>query len=73
MSKATIYLNDSIHQALRVKAAETRQSMSDLVNDALRALLAEDLEDIRDWKNRRNDKRVSYDNFLAQLKEDGTI
>jgi plasmid stability protein len=73
MSKATIYLNDSIHQALRVKSAETRQSMSDLVNDALKTVLAEDLEDIQDWKKRRTDKRVSYDDFLAQLKEDGTI
>ena len=48
MSKATLYLNDSIHQALRLKAAETRLSMSDLVNDALSVLLSEDLEDIAD-------------------------
>jgi hypothetical protein len=47
--------------------------MSDLVNDALKTVLAEDLEDIQDWKKRRTDKRVSYDDFLAQLKEDGTI
>lgn len=73
MSKATIYLNDNVHQALRMKSAETRQSMSDLVNDALKALLAEDLEDIQDWKSRKNDRRVAYDDFLEQLKEDGTL
>jgi plasmid stability protein len=73
MSKATIYLNDTIHRALRLKAAETRQSMSDLVNDALSALLAEDLEDITDWKNRKHEKTVGYEEFLMQLKEDGTI
>lgn len=73
MSKATLYLNDSIHQALRLKAAETRQSMSDLVNDALSALLSEDLEDIADWKKRRKEKTIGYEEFLQQLKKDGTI
>ena len=73
MSKATLYLDDVLHQALRVKAAETRQSMSDLVNDALKASLAEDLEDIAEWKKRRNEKTYGYEEFLAQLKADGTI
>ncbi len=73
MSKATLYLNDSIHKALRLKAAETRLSMSDLVNDALSVLLSEDLEDIADWKERRKEKTMGYAEFLQQLKEDGTI
>jgi len=73
MSKATLYLNDSIHQALRLKAAETRQSMSDLVNDALSVLLSEDLEDIADWKKRKKEKTIGYEEFLQLLKEDGTI
>jgi len=73
MSKATLYLDDALHQALRVKAAETRQTMSDLVNDALKASLSEDLEDIAEWKKRRNEKTYGYEEFLAQLKADGTI
>ena len=73
MSKATLYLDETIHNALRIKAAETRQSMSDLVNDALKAALREDLEDISDWKKRRKEKTISYDQLLAQLQEDGTI
>ena len=43
VSKATLYLDDDLHRALRLKAAETRESMSELVNEALRVLLAEDL------------------------------
>ncbi|MDQ8188457.1 hypothetical protein [Pelagicoccus sp. SDUM812002] len=73
MSKATLYLDDTLHKALRIKAAETRQSMSDLVNDALKMVLREDLEDISDWKVRRKEKTVSYDELLSQLKKDGTI
>ena len=56
MTKSTLYLEDSIHQALRLKAAETKQSMSELVNDALKASLQEDLEDIKSWRERKNEE-----------------
>ena len=73
MSKATIYLDDDLHRALRLKAAETRESMSELVNEALRALMAEDLEDLSDWESRRHERTVGYEEFLRQLEADGTI
>ena len=73
MSKATLYLDELVHKALRIKAAETRHSMSDLVNDALKAALREDLEDIADWKKRRKEKTVTYDELLSQLEADGTL
>jgi plasmid stability protein len=73
MGKATLYLDEAVHKALRIKAAETQQTMSDLVNDALKAALREDLEDITDWKERRKEKTLSYDELLEQLKVDGTI
>ena len=73
MSKATVYLDDDLHRALRLKSAETRESMSDLVNEALRVLLAEDLEDLSDWHERRSERPVGYEEFLKQLEADGTI
>ena len=73
MSKATLYLGDDIHRALRMKAAETARSMSDLVNDALEASLLEDLEDIDVWRERRNDPRVGFEDFVRQLKKDGVL
>jgi hypothetical protein len=73
MSKATLYLNDGIHKALRMKSAETSRSMSDLVNDALESSLLENLEDIEVWHKRRNDPRVGYENFVRQLKKDGIL
>ena len=73
VSKATLYLDDDLHRALRLKAAETHESMSGLVNEALRVLLAEDLEDISDWQQRRSERAVTYEEFLKQLAADGTI
>ena len=73
MSKATLYLDETVHKALRLKAAETRQSMSDLVNDALKASLSEDNEDLQEIKIRRKEKTVGFEEFLGQLKRDGVI
>jgi hypothetical protein len=73
MSKATVYLDDDLHHALRLKAAETRESMSELVNEALRVAMSEDLEDLSDWKKRRNEEPIRYEEFLKQLEADGTI
>ena len=47
--------------------------MSDLVNEALRVLLAEDLKDLSDWHERRSERPVGYEEFLKQLETDGTI
>ena len=66
-------MDDNVHQALRLKSAETRQSMSELVNDALEALLLEDLDDIEVWRERRTDSRVGYEEFVRQLKNDGVL
>ena len=63
MSKATLYLEESVHKALRLKSAETRQSMSELANDALKAALLEDLEDIEDWKKEGKKRRSAMTNY----------
>ena len=73
MSKSTLYLEEPIHKALRMKAAETRQSMSELVNDALKVSLLEDLEDIEAWKERRGNEVISFEDFVSQFKKDGVI
>ena len=44
--RATIYFDPDLHRALRLKAAETDQSVSDLVNRAVKLTLAEDVEDL---------------------------
>ena len=47
--------------------------MSDLVNDALKASLLEDLDDIADWREPKNDDTVGFEDFVTMLKEDGVI
>ncbi len=48
--KATFYVDESIHKALRLKAANDDVSPSDLLNELLAQDLIEYLEDIQDIK-----------------------
>src|SRR5688572_30034244 len=50
--RATIYVDPDLHRALKIKAAETERSISELVNDAIKASLAEDAEDLRAFAER---------------------
>src|SRR6266576_6913934 len=43
---SNVYLDPTLHRALRVKAAETETSVSDLVNGAVRESLGEDAADL---------------------------
>lgn len=40
--RATVYFDPELHRALRMKAADTHRSISDLVNEAVRRALKED-------------------------------
>ena len=71
--RATIYLDPSIHRVLKVKAMETEQSISDLVNEALRHELAEDEADLAVFSRRAKEPTISYEAMLKKLKTDGKI
>jgi len=73
MKRATIYLQEDLHRALRIKAFEADRSVSDLVNDAVRTALKDDIEDLTDLEVRRREKPVSYHDFLKELKTRGQL
>ena len=71
--RATVYLDSDLHRALRVKAAETEQSISDLVNDAVRHNLAEDAEDLSAYKARAKETDLDFEKVLKDLKRRGKL
>ena len=73
MPKISLNLEDTILKALKLKSSETKQSMSELVNDALKASLQEDLEDIKSWEERKGEDTYTYEEFLELLKKDEVI
>jgi len=71
--RATIYFDPDLHKALRLKAAETSRSITELVNEAVRESLSEDAEDLAAFDQRRQEPLVSYDEMVKRLKKDGRI
>jgi len=69
--RATIYLDPSLHRALRLKAAQTDQSMSELVNDAVRQSLLEDAEDLEAFECRTKEPSLDFESLLKDLRRRG--
>jgi len=71
--RATIYMDSELHRALRMKAAETSSSISEIVNNAVKLALAEDAEDLAAFEERAKEPLVSFEDVLKALKSDGRI
>ena len=73
LKRSTVYLDAELHRALKIKAAETEYSVSELVNEAVRNALAEDAIDLAAIEERKNEPRLPFEDVLKKLKKDGRI
>ena len=71
--RATIYMDSELHRALRMKAAETSSSISEIVNHAVKLALSEDAEDLAAFEERAKEPLVSFEDVLKELKRNGRI
>jgi plasmid stability protein len=71
--RSTIYFDPDLHRALRVKAAVTHRSVSEIVNDALRLALREDQEDLAAFEERVAEPTMSYEDLLTDLRANGKL
>ena len=71
--RATVYFDPTLHRALKLKAAETDRSISDLVNDAIRAALAEDADDFEAFEAREAEPEYSFEGVVKDLKRRGKL
>ena len=62
--RSTIYFEPEVHKALRLKAASTHRSVSDLVNEAVRQALQEDQEDLAAFDERVAEPTMTYNSIL---------
>ena len=73
LKRATVYFDPIIHKALKLKSIETSKSISELVNTAVKEILAEDAEDISAYEERANEPLISFSEMVKRLKKDGRI
>ena len=71
--RTTIYLEADLHRALKMKAAETDSSLSDLVNQAVRQSLLEDADDLAAFRERAAEPTFSFEDMLKDLRRRGRI
>ena len=71
--RATVYFEEPVHKALRLKAAETDQSISDLVNRAVRDALAEDAEDLATFRVRAAEPSLQFEDLVRDMKQRGEL
>lgn len=71
--RITVYLKPEYHRALRIKAAETEYSVSDLVNSAVKQALLEDAVDLEAFETRAKEPLLVFEDVVKTLKRDGKI
>ncbi|MCH7491870.1 MAG: CopG family transcriptional regulator [Gemmatimonadetes bacterium] len=71
--RATVYFDPSLHRALRVKAVQTEQSVSELVNAAVRLSLVEDADDLAAFEARAKEPNLDFEDVLKDLKRRGKL
>jgi hypothetical protein len=71
--RATVYLDPMLHKALRIKAAETSRSISELISEAVRYSLAEDAKDLAAFRERGEEPLLAFEDVLEELKKNGRI
>jgi len=71
--RATVYFDPHLHRALRLKAAETDRSLSELVNEAVRLSLAEDAEDLAAFDERTGEPNLPFEDVVKELRRSGKI
>ena len=71
--RTTVYLDFDLHRALRLKAAETDRSVSELINESILRYLAEDEADLQAFREREHEQVISYEGLLQELKAHGKL
>jgi hypothetical protein len=71
--RATVYFEPELHKAIRLKAAHGNQSISQIVNDAVRLALLEDHEDLATFEERIAEPVITYEALLKDLKAHGKL
>ena len=71
--RSTIYFEPEVHDALRLKAASSHRSVSELVNEAVRQAMREDRADLAAFDERVAEPTISYEALLADLEAHGKL
>ena len=58
---------------MRLKAATSEKSISDMVNHAVKLTLAEDADDLEAFEKRKREPNLDFEQFVKALKRRGKL
>ena len=73
MKRSTVYFDDDLHRALKLKSAEVSRPLSDLVNEAVRMSLQEDADDLQAFRLREDEPVIDFESFVGSLRKNGKL
>lgn len=71
--RSTVYFEPAIHNALKMRAASSDSSVSELIDEAVRLLMREDQEDLAAVRARVDEPEISYETLINNLDADGKL
>lgn len=71
--RTTITINDKLFRTLKIRAAETDESISQFIEKAIKYQILEDFEDIEDAAKRQNEPSYSFNDLVAEFKAEGLL
>ena len=72
-TRTTVYLKPKVYRALKVKAAETDRTVSQILNEAAVEMLREDALDLGAFEKRSREPSRPFEKVLEDLKRDGLL
>ncbi len=73
VKRATVYLDESLHRALKVKAAAADRTISEIVSEAVRRDLAMDADDLAAFEDRRDEPAIAFEKVVRDLRGRGQV
>ena len=71
--RSTVYFDPKVYRALKIKSAVTDESISELVNGAVRESLREDEIDLAAYRKRRHEPSRPLNVVIRDLKRKGLL
>ena len=71
--RTTVSFDEDTLKLLKLKALETSQSVSKIVNELVLDAFREDNEDLKLFEKRKNEETISLENFMKKLEADGKL
>ncbi len=71
--RTTITINDKLFKNLKIYAASTGETLSSVVEDAVKNQLLEEADDIQEVKKRSSEPLASFDELVSEFKASGLL